>query len=264
LKAVPACDHLVADTGKGATMRAITATLGALVCAFMVLPAAAQTALSVSELRSQVIGNSLQYSEGTIVHFEVDGSYSAVGGNGEARRGHWRFAGNKLCVAFTINTPDRCFEFFRNGTKLQVMTPYSRTLLGVELTSRHPATVDPSLSLTACEQTIRYALIEPPSSVSPGSRAFSGAWVGQWESSRCGALIVQEVLANDAARVIVGWGSHVRSNPGHLGAIARIQGNTLTANSGSDEWQYTLVNSATLDARFHSAGVTSGKLTRQK
>jgi hypothetical protein len=245
-------------------IRTIVAVSGALLCAFLACGAAGQTALSEADLRSQVLGKLLQYSDGAIVRFETNGGYSAVTGSGRTRQGRWAIAGDKICVEYVSPPPDRCFQFFRTGDKLQVDVPWNRSLLDVQSTSGDLATAQASLTLMACERQIPYALTGPSPDVPSTARGFSGVWVGQWESSRCAALIVQQILADGSARILIAHGSHVGSKPGYRGIVGTIRGNTLTASDGGVGWEYVLVSSTVLDAKFRAAGVTPGKLTRQK
>jgi hypothetical protein len=62
--------------------------------------------------------------------------------------------------------------------------------------------------ISACQQTIAYAIV-PPSAVVPLEfRVFSGVWLGAWHGDLCSVLIVEQVKPNGAVSTIYAIGSN--------------------------------------------------------
>jgi hypothetical protein len=238
-------------------------SLAVLLWAWVVHPAAAQGVLSEPEIRSQIVGKTFLLGDGRIIRYDANGDFAAINGQGYSGRGRWTIAGSEICVEYTgINMARRCFTFSRLPDGLRV-TDRDRTNQLAIPAPFDMASLGSVRTLSACEHNVRYTLTPPAADVPANVRAFSGAWTGKWESGLCAALFVQQVLADGTARLVVGWGSHLGRKPGSMGLIAMIRGTTLTAINRSEQWVYTLVTPSELDARYHAAGVTSGKLTRQ-
>jgi hypothetical protein len=129
-----------------------------------------------------------------------------------------------------------------------------------------------SLVLNTCEQSIPYAIQVPGSGVRESSRAFSGAWVGGWDTSLCSALIIERIDSDGTAR---GWyinGRLVRVSasirdqiqPDTIRIVGRISGNKLTLPRPPGSIVYTLASPTQLYGVYSlEAGQHKGAFTKK-
>jgi hypothetical protein len=218
--------------------------------------------VSASELKTEIVGKTFLLNDGRIIRFAANGDYASINGRGSAGRGRWMVDRNDICVNYIgSNTARRCFTFSRFPDGLRV-TDRDGTDQHVIPTLLDIASIGRPVTLHACEHDISYALTPPAADVPASARAFAGVWTGEWESGLCGALFVQQILPDGTARLVVGWGSHVRRKPGDMGLLGKIEGTTLTAYGKEFTYTFTMTSPTSIKAVFRVDGSTTGTLNK--
>ena len=121
--------------------------------------------------------------------------------------------------------------------------------------------------LDICEQKISYTIEPMDAQVPEALRAFSGIWVGNWESRICSALVVEAVAADGTVRIIYIHGTVTGPGPlkpGKDRLTGKIVGNKLTAKGSVVSYEYILRSPNELSGKhIASWGTLTGKFSRR-
>jgi hypothetical protein len=132
------------------------------------------------------------------------------------------------------------------------------TLLGVAASAE---------TLAVCEQSIEYRVEAPGPQVPQSMRAFSGVWVGKWDSGLCGALVVESLQADGTASLFYingSMGGQYPTKAGNRRFPGKIVGNKLTASGSTVTTEYTLRGPADMAATYSTQyGNFSGRFARR-
>ena len=122
-------------------------------------------------------------------------------------------------------------------------------------------------SIAMCGQTVEYTMAAPEPDVPADMRAFSGVWVGGWETNKlCSVLVVEAVEKDGAVKATYIWGTYPGWNifkPGFLKWSGAISSGALKLppNARGDYVAYKMKNPQTLDGLFN--GRTQGTFTKR-
>jgi hypothetical protein len=107
-------------------------------------------------------------------------------------------------------------------------------------------------TLAACGQAVPYKVEPPAAQVPPEMRAFSGPWIGTWDSGVCNAIVIESIQPDGTVRILDVFGPVGSKPPGQLRYAGKIAGNTLTSSGGTQAVQYTLNSPTNLSGTFIS------------
>lgn len=234
--------------------------IGVLAAAIVLVSTAAwaQQQMTDAEIRSFIVGKTVNYSDGGSSQFFEDGQTSYTRPSGETTpKAPYSISNGRVCIDFA-NGRSRCDRYFKDASG-----PYLLNASGNQYrmtTAAVGATPPPAgQSLKECEQTLNYAL-------QPSSSPFSGIWVGKWDMGMCGVLIVENVQGAQAA-VLYGWGSFALggswAKAGNSRYSATIAQSTLTI-PGTISFEFTLQGTTQLAAKRTSrGGVSTATFTKR-
>jgi hypothetical protein len=121
--------------------------------------------------------------------------------------------------------------------------------------------------LAVCEQSLEYHVEAPGPQVQANMRAFSGVWVGKWDSGLCGALVVESVQPDGTAGLLYINGSMGGQYPvkaGNRRFPGKIVGNKLTAAGQTVTVEYVQRSPTELAGSYTTqSGRFSGSFARR-
>jgi hypothetical protein len=107
-------------------------------------------------------------------------------------------------------------------------------------------------TLAACGQAVAFKVQPPAAQVPPEMQAFSGPWIGTWDSGVCNAVVIESIQPDGTVGILDVFGP-VGSNPaGQLRYAGKIAGDTLTSSGRTQAVQFTLNSPTQMSGTFIS------------
>jgi hypothetical protein len=107
-------------------------------------------------------------------------------------------------------------------------------------------------TLAACGQAVPYQVVPPAPQVPPEMRAFSGPWIGTWDSGVCNAIVIESIQPDGTVGILDVFGPVGSNPPGQLRYAGKITGSTLSSSGRTQAVQYTLNSPTNMSGTFIS------------
>lgn len=223
-------------------------------------PARAQESLNDTQITGLLAGKSALFADHSLVTYSTDGSYTYVAPNNIYYKGRYTVSGGKLCLTLE-HGKNRCDQVGRDS-----FGPYLFTAADDHRHFTIHLTTSPLTFTTLCGVPVAYTVYPPAPSVPADVAAFSGTWIGQWDSGICGALVVESILPNGLATVIYvngeyGLGSNIK--PGAVRFQARIMDSVLSDGGRTTGFEATLKGNELSARRTGGPGAGTAKFTKR-
>ncbi len=110
-------------------------------------------------------------------------------------------------------------------------------------------------TLAACDQSIEYRIQPPDPQVPENMRAFSGVWIGKWDSGLCSALVVESITPDGTANLLYvngAMGGQYSIKAGNRRFPGKLAGPKLTAAGQTVTVEYVLRSQSDLAGTYTS------------